>query len=462
LYFLSQKEPTTMSGRYPKSSRTGKSPTGLTTASLRRVKRRGRPRRIEQQALTQAREVQLPLDIETLVELSRQSLSSFAVEVGLKVAQCLLEDEVRQRCGQRHERLADRRQTRFGHQRGFITIAGQKVPVAKPRVRYTDDRGEAELERYALLQSPEALPQAALAHLVNGVSTRRYERVVQLARAGFGVKKSSVSRGFVRASAQEVEQFAQRRFDNERFAVIFIDAQPYAGEMLVTALGITTAGEKRLLGLRQGATENATVVTSLLEELRERGVRTDVPTLFVLDGAKALHAAVIRVWGKFAVIQRCQVHKRRNVAAHLPEKHHEELGRRLNAAYHETSANQALTLLRAAVKWLRRMSPAAAASLEEGLEETLTVVRLGVPELLRKTLSTTNPIESAFSVAESVTRRVKRWRDGDMRQRWCVAGLLDAEGRFNRVKGHKHLPQLLTALDRLVTPPTLDAQRKHA
>jgi putative transposase len=444
-----------MSGRYPKSSRFRKSQTG-------RGKPGRRARKIERQAHAQAREVQLPLDIEALVEMTRQSLSSFAVEVGLRVAQCLLEDEVTQRCGERHERQPDRQETRFGHQPGYITIAGQKVSLAKPRVRSTSGRGEADLERYRLLQSPSAMPQAALDHLVNGVSTRRYEQVVQLARAGFGVKKSSVSRGFVRASAAEVERLAERRFEEERFAAIFVDAQPYAGEMLVVALGITTAGEKRLLGLRQGATENATVVTSLLEELRERGVRTDVPTLFVLDGAKALHAAVIRVWGKFAVIQRCQVHKRRNVEAHLSEEHHEELGQRLSAAYHETNATQALTLLRATVKWLRRISPAAAASLEEGLEETLTVVRLGVPELLRKTLATTNPIESAFSVAESVTRRVKRWRDGDMRERWCVAGLLDAERRFNRVKGHKYLPQLLAALDRLVASPTLDVKRKQA
>jgi transposase-like protein len=444
-----------MSGRYPKSSHVRKSPTG-------RGKPRRRVRQIERQAVAQAREVQLPLDVAALLELTREALSSFAVEMGLKVAQCLLEDEVTQRCGRRHERQPDRQETRFGHQPGYITIAGQKVSLAKPRVRSTSGRGEVELDRYTLLQSPRAMPQAALEHLVNGVSTRRYEQVVQLARQGFGVKKSSVSRGFVRASAAEVERLAERRFAAERFAVIFIDAQPYAGEMMVVALGITTAGEKRLLGLRQGATENATVVTSFLEELRERGVRTDVPTLFVLDGAKALRAAVIRVWGKFAVIQRCQVHKLRNVKAHLADEHHEELGQRLSAAYHETNATQALTLLGGTVKWLRRISPAAAASLEEGLEETLTVVRLGVPELLRKTLATTNPIESAFSVAESVTRRVKRWRDGNMRERWCVAGLVDAESRFNRVKGHKHLPQLITALDRLVASPTLDAKRKHA
>jgi putative transposase len=420
-----------------------------------------RQQRFKRQAQTQARELQLPLDVESLVEMTRRTLSSFATEMGLRVAQCLLEDEVTQRCGQRHERNPDREITRFGHQQGYVTIAGQKAPLPKPRIRYTDQRGEAELERYSLLQSPDAMPQAALNHLVNGVSTRRYEKVVQLARDAFGVKKSSVSRGFVRASAEEVQRLAERRFDNERFAVIFIDAQPYAGEMMVVALGITTAGEKRILGLRQGATENATVVASLLEELRERGVKADAPTLFVLDGAKALRSAVGRVWGKFAVVQRCQAHKRRNVEAHLPEQHHEELRQRLNAAYHEANETQARTLLKGTIAWLRKISPAAAASLEEGWEETLTVVRLRVPELLRKTLATTNPIESAFSVAESVTRRVKRWRDGDMRERWCVAGLMDAESRFRRIKGHHHMKQLLDALDAIVNP-TLDAQRKLA
>ena len=175
-----------MSRRYRKSAGVGKS---SHVGGGRR--RRGRPRRIEEQAVAQGREVQLPLDVESLLELTREALSSFAVEMGLKVAQCLLADEVTQRCGQRHERVANRHETRFGHQRGFITIAGQKVTIDKPRVRSTSGRGEAELERYRLLQSPEALPQAALDHLVNGVSTRRYARVVQLAQAGFGVKKSS-------------------------------------------------------------------------------------------------------------------------------------------------------------------------------------------------------------------------------------------------------------------------------
>lgn len=443
-----------MRGRYTKSD--------VGRKRWPREGRGGRPRRISRQAVTQAEQVQLPLSIEGLVEMARESLSSFAVEVGLRLAECLLEDEVTRRCGPRYLRPGARSETRYGHQAGFVTIAGQKVRVRKPRVRSTTGQGEAGLENYALLQSAEAMPESALVKMVNGVSCRRYQEVVDLARSAFGVKKSSVSRGFVRASARQLAQLAERRFDDERFAVIFVDAQPYAGEMLVVALGITTSGEKKLLGLRQGATENAAVCASLLEELRERGVKTDVPTLFVLDGAKALRAAVGRVWGKFAVVQRCQAHKKRNVEAHLPDKHHDELRRQLNLAYHHTDQRQALQALNTTVAWLRRLNPDAAASLQEGLEETLTVVRLGVPELLRKTLATTNPIESAFSVAEATTRRVKRWRDGDMRQRWCVAGLLDAERRFHRVKGYRHLKLLLDALQREVHGPTLDAQRKRA
>jgi transposase-like protein len=182
----------------------------------------------------------------------------------------------------------------------------------------------------------------------------------------------------------------------------------------------------------------------------------------VLDGAKALHAAVKRVWGGNALSPRCQLHKKRNVREHLPQKHWAELSRQLQAAYQETDYALALKGLKTTARWLERLHPDAAASLREGLEETLTVVRLGVPELLRRTLATTNPIESAFSVAENVTARVKRWHDGDMRQRWCTAGLLRAERKFRRVKGHRQMPQLLKALDRLVLGKVLDENRKIA
>lgn len=303
------------------------------------------------------------------------------------------------------------------------------------------------------------MPESALAKLVNGVSCRRYEQVVDMARKGFGVKKSSISRGFVWASSKQVKALSERRLE-ERFAVIYIDAQAYAGDMMVAAMGITISGQKKLLGLRQGATENAAVCTSLLEDLRERGVKTDVPTLFVLDGSKALRAAVDRVWGKWAVVQRCQVHKIRNVKAHLHEKHHGELVQRLNGAYGKTDAKEAHDSLKATARWLKRIQPAAAASLEEGLEETITVVRLGISPQLRKTLATTNPIESAFSISATVTKRVKCWRDGDMRERWCVAGLLDAESRFRRIRGHRQMKDLIESLQRDVEPGSLDSQTK--
>jgi transposase-like protein len=318
------------------------------------------------------------------------------------------------------------------------------------------------LENYGRLQSPDAMPQSVLRRLVRGVSCRDYEGVVDMAREGFGVKKSSVSRSFVKASAKEVRQLAERRFDGVRFPVIYLDGTPYAGETMIAAMGITEDGTKRLLGVRQGATENAAVCTALLEDLCGRGLDTSSPTLLVLDGAKALHAAVKRVWGQNALIQRCQVHKKRNVQQHLPQKHWQELARQLNAAYHATDCDQALKDLKTTARWLERLNPDAAASLREGMEETLTVVRLGVPELLRRTLATTNPIESAFSVAENVTSRVKCWRDGDMRQRWCTAGLMRAESKFRRVKGHRHMAQLLKALDRLVLGKGLDNKRKIA
>jgi len=397
-----------------------------------------------------------------MVAMLQQSVNDFATEVGLKVARLLLDDEVEQRCGSRYERVAERTVTRYGRQRGMVVIAGQKLPIQRPRVRYTQRCGEAELETYARLQSPEAMPQAVLKRLVRGVSCRDYEGVVDLAREGFGVKKSSVSRSFVKASAKELQQLAERRFDGVRFPVVYIDGTPYAGEAMIAALGITEDGQKRLLGLRQGATENAAVCTALLEDLGARGLDTSSPTLLVLDGSKALHAAAKRVWGRNALIQRCQVHQKRNVQQHLPQKHWAEVSRQLNAAYHETDYDQALKDLKTTARWLERLNPDAAASLREGMEETLTVVRLDVPELLRRTLATTNPIESAFSVAENVTSRVKRWRDGDMRKRWCTAGLLRAESKFRRVKGYRHMPQLLRALDRLVPAKGLDQNRKVA
>jgi putative transposase len=404
----------------------------------------------------------LPLDREDLLVLMQDSLESLALERGLLVASGLLEDEVTRLCGLRYQRQPGRTHTRYGHQRGVATLAGQKVAIERPRVRHTDGRGEVPLETYARLQSPDAMPRAVLRRMVRGVSTRDYAGVVDLARDGFGVARSSVRRDFVRASAADVRAMAERRFEGHRFPVVMIDGVEYAGETIVVAMGITEDGTKRVLGLRQGATENACVCVALLEDLQARGLDTSQPTLLVLDGSKALHAAARRVWGNKAVIQRCQIHKRRNLKAHLPEKHHAEWDRRLTAAYQGEGYEEAKASLETTAKWLARLNPDAAASLREGLEETLTVIRLGLTGSLRRTLCSTNPIESALSVAQRVTARVTRWRDGDMRQRWCVAGLLRAESKFRRVKGHRAMGAFLKALERLVRGATPGNERDVA
>jgi putative transposase len=396
------------------------------------------------------RVVQLPLDRDELLALMQDSLESLAVELGLLVASDILEDEVARLCGARYQRQPERTHTRYGRQRGAVTLAGQKLPIERPRVRRADGGGEVALENYARLQSPDAMPRAVLRRMVRGVSTRDYQDVVDVARDGFGVAKSSVSRDFVRASAADVQALAERRFEGVHFPVVMIDGVEYAGETIVVAMGITEDGTKRILGLRQGATENAEVCTALLEDLMERGLDTGKPTLLVLDGSKALHAAVKRVWGKNAVIHRCQVHKKRNIKAHVPEKHWPELERRLSGAYQETDYETAKRSLEGTATWLARINPDAASSLREGLEETLTVIKLGGPGALRRSLATTNPIESALSVTRRVTARVTRWRDGDMRRRWCVAGLLRAESKFRRLKGHRGMPTLLKALERTV------------
>jgi putative transposase len=400
------------------------------------------------------------LDQNEVMGLLKEGLHNLAVEIGQMVAAGLLEDEVEQLCGGRYVRGPEKRVARrHGGQRGWAMVAGQKVPLERPRVRHTNG-DEAQLRVYGLLQNPDNLRGAVLQRIVHGVSARNYEPVVEKVRRSFGVKRSSVSRHYVRVMADRIREFCERRWDGVRFVAIMIDGKSFAREMMIAVLGITATGEKHMLGLRQGATENAQVCKELLESLRERGVATNVPTLFVLDGAKALRAAVESVWGRNALIQRCQIHKQRNIREHLAKGYWPELSRRLGEAYGEKDYNRALSLLKKAAVWLEGLNPDAAASLREGMEETLTVVRLGVHANLRKTLDNTNVIESAFSVVEQVTGRVKRWRAGDMRWRWCVAGLLHVEQRFRRVDGYQHIAALLAALERAVSPTEIDGTGK--
>lgn len=415
---------------------------------MRRGYQKKKSSRSGRRTRTIAEGVQLTLDPAVTIRAMQQSVHNFGTEIGRLIAIELLRNEVRALCGERHERIEGREASRHGRQGGVITIAGQKLSIERPRAR-SKSGGEVPLSTYASLQREDAMPEAVLRRMVRGVSCRDYEGVVDLGARAVGVKRSSVSRAFVKASAREVQALAERRFDGVRFPAIFIDGVDFDGEMMIVVLGVESDGSKRVLGVRQGATENAVVVRSLIEEMRERGLCCDQPTLFVLDGSKALRKAVVDVWGPNAVIQRCQVHKTRNVLAHVPDRHRDEVCRRLTEAYTQTDAQAALRSLKTTVRWLRNINPDAASSLEEGLDETITVIRLGIDPQLAVHLRSTNPIESAFDRVRRLGARVKRWRGGDMKRRWCATGLLEAEKKFRRLKGHAHMPQFIRALDRI-------------
>jgi transposase-like protein len=289
------------------------------------------------------------------------------------------------------------------------------------------------------------MQRAVARQLTHQVSTRNYQAAIDTCLEGYGIDKSSVSRQWKAATAAELEKLCQRPVPSDLVALL-IDGQYFRKECLVVALGVDKAGQKHVLGLWHGATENSTLVRDLLADLRERGLNTEAAILVVLDGAKALYRGVRDVFGERALIQRCRVHKLRNVLEHLPKDRRRQAAWRLRAAWAKPTPEEALRELRVCVKWLDSISPHAARSLAEGLEETLTVTRLGLHESLVRTLGSTNLIESCFARTESWTHRVKRWRSAKMVLRWGAAALLFAEKGFRRVRGHTHLSQLWEAL----------------
>jgi len=405
----------------------------------------------------------IEMDREEILDLLRSETESLAAEAALLIIRNLVKDEVAGLCGPDYSRSKGREHYRHGSQPGYCVIAGQKVPLKKPRVRHAKG-GETELETYRLAQGKEAMPRSAFGKLLRGVSTRDYEGVIETAAEGFGVKKSSVSRQFVRATRDALDQLLARRFDVMHFPVLMIDGIEFSGEVFVVALGIDAKGRKHVLGLRQGATENASVCKELLSDLAGRGLDTSRPVLVVIDGGKALRKAVRDVFGDRALVQRCRVHKKRNIRDHVGEDRWPEIARQLDEAWAEPDYETALSKLKGLQLRLKRISPDAAASLKEGMEETLTVTRLGLTGPLLKSLASSNLIESALSVVRTATSRVKTWQDKDMRQRWCSAGLLRAEEKFRRLRGYTQMPELIRALERETgfKPELLDENRKAA
>jgi transposase-like protein len=286
--------------------------------------------------------------------------------------------------------------------------------------------------------------------MMRGLSTRNYGAVVKQFQQAYGIEKSAVSENFIEASREKVKQLMERPLGELRLCAILIDGTPFKDRQMIVALGIGCDGSKTVLGLREGATENATVVSTLLSDLIERGLDFSTPRLYILDGGKALHSAVRRHGGEAAWIQRCQVHKKRNVVDHLPDEYKSDVRRKMQNAYAMVDYDDAKRALERLHRELLEMNPSAARSLEEGMEETLTVHKLRVPDQLRRTLSSTNVIESAFSIVETVCRNVKRWRAGDQIERWVGSGLLVAERQFRRVIGYRQIPQLLSSLSNAV------------
>jgi len=405
--------------------------------------------------------VQMVLPMAEMVGWLRKGVGELIRQAGLQLMELLMQEEVRELVGERSRRQSERTANRWGSEQGYCVVMGQKVPVERPRVRTTDDR-EVRLGSYEMFHRGEPLTETVWEKLMLGLSTRKYGQAIRQFTEAYGLEKSAVSEHFIEASRTKLQEMMERRLDKIQLCALLIDATPFAGQQMVAALGIAQDGRKMILGLRQGATENATVVSELLSDLVSRGLDFAVPRLYVLDGGKALTAAVKQHAGEAAAIQRCQVHKRRNVLDHLTDEQKPAVAKKLNAAHaleDHAAARQALDALH---RELMDLNPSAARSLGEGLEETLTVHRLHVPMQLRKTLASTNVIESAFSIVEQVCKNVKRWHGGDQRERWVGSGLLVAQKQFRRITGYKQIPMLIRELEASAPPKRDIAKRRKA
>jgi transposase-like protein len=394
--------------------------------------------------------IQMILPMADIVGMLQDGVGHLLREAGLALMSLVMEEEVRHLAGERHEQRPDRRAHRWGKDDGYCVVDGQKVPLKRTRLRTKENR-EQRLGSYELFQRSAPLQLGVWDKMMRGLSTRNYGAVVKEFSTAYGIEKSAVSENFIEASREKVKQLMERPLGDLRLCAVLIDGTPFKNRQMIVALGISCDGCKTVLGLREGATENATVVGELLSDLLARGLDFSTPRLYILDGGKALHAAVRRHAGEAAFIQRCQVHKKRNVLDHLPEEHKAGVRRKLQNAYamrEYEPARRALTQLH---RELMDLNPSAARSLEEGMEETLTVHKLGVPDQLRRTLACTNVIESAFSIVETVCRNVKRWRDGDQIERWVGSGLLVAERQFRKVIGYRQIPMLLSSMANAVS-----------
>jgi transposase-like protein len=423
----------------------------------------------------QTEELDAPIPVPTSVNVAmadiaatmREGLLAMAVSAGLAVMGSLMEESVTALCGPKGKHDPGRRAVRHGAEDGSVTLGGRRVGVRRPRVRATDGSGELPVPAYDLFSSSELLGEMAMAKMLAKLSTRRYRAGLEpvgtaVEATDRSTSKSAVSRRFVEATETALAELLAGDLSALDLVALMVDGVHFADHLLVVALGIGIDGTKHPMAVVEGSTENATLVTDLLVGLRDRGLEVTRPVLVVIDGSKALSAAVRAVFDH-PVMARCQLHKIRNVVSKLPEALGSTVAKKMRAAYRMNSALSAQAALESLARDLAKSHPGAAGSLREGLAETLTVMRLGVAPTLARTLRTTNPVESMIEICRDHSTNVKRWRDGQMALRWCAAGMAEAAKQFRKVNGFLHLPLLRKALDAevaniTVTPPEYDQE----
>jgi transposase-like protein len=405
----------------------------------------------------EASELPLPAEIQEalgeLVGAAREGLLALSVGLGLTVVHQLMEREVDEVVGPKHKQIVDRTAKRHGHEDGSMTLGGRRVPVSRPRMRTVDDKHELPVQSYEYFADRDPLTRAVMDRMLAGVSTRKFQVVGEpvgdeVEQESTSTGKSTVSELFIERTRTALGELMGRRLDDTRLAVMMLDGLEIAERTHVVALGISTEGVKIPLGLWEGSTENATLVSMLLADLVDRGLDPDQAILFAIDGGKALRKAIKDVFGEHALVHRCHRHKERNITDLLPERDRPQILVRIRGAWALTNPLLAKERLEQLASELERTWPDAAASLREGLDDTLTLMRLGITGQLAKTLASTNPCESMIEIVRYTQRNVKRWHDGDMRKRWTAAGMLVAEQQFRRIIGYRDLAKLVIAIER--------------
>ena len=386
----------------------------------------------------------VPEDLDAKLELIQD-----LIPLGLLALGEALKQEVIALAGKRYSRTGGLPGVvRWSQQRGSVYLGHQKVAVTYRRLRDRAKNQEIPLRTYQALQQPRQADDGILLKILRGLSCRSYAECAEAIPAAFGLSPSSVSRRFIRASARRLQQLCERNLESYDLVALFLDGKTFSQDEMIIALGITLSGEKVILGFIQTGTENERVCSDFLQSLLERGLRIDQGLLCILDGAKGLHKALQKVFGSWALIQRCQWHKRENVVSYFPKSQQALWRRKLQAAYEKPTYTEAQAALQRIRQELRLLNVSAVASLDEGMEETLTLHRLGVFPQLGFSLKTTNCLESLMSQVGQRTGKVDRWRNSDQKQRWIASALLDIEPKLRRIKGYRHLPTLRAALQR--------------